>query len=138
VLTIEIGAGLIALALLRLPWGRLPASLLLIYPGILAAVLIAAASLERPFTASYIGTVTVAFIYIGITQSRLMPLLAMPIAIVVYLRCEVHVTPGIDVRLPMAEDSGDSVHLFRSFRTPPARRGIGGRIAADVRFWVIP
>src|ERR1700722_20094706 len=64
-LAIELGASLLAVVFLRLPWARLPALLLLIYPGILVGSLVAAASLERPLAASYIGLVTVAFIYIG-------------------------------------------------------------------------
>jgi hypothetical protein len=46
-LVIEIGATLLALALVFLPWSRLPASLLLIFPGILAATLISTAHLDR-------------------------------------------------------------------------------------------
>jgi diguanylate cyclase (GGDEF)-like protein len=101
-LAIETGATVLAVLLLRLPWARLPALLLLLYPGILAGSLVAAASLERPLAASYIGLVTVSFIYIGITQSRLIPVLAMAIAIPVYLLCEINVTPAISVRLPIA------------------------------------
>jgi diguanylate cyclase (GGDEF)-like protein len=101
-LAIGVGASLLALSLLWLPWHRLPASLLLVFPAILAATLIATANLERTITASYVGFVTVSFIYIGMTQSRLMPVLAMPIAVPIYLLCEVHVTPAIGVRLPIA------------------------------------
>jgi diguanylate cyclase (GGDEF)-like protein len=101
-LAIGIGASLFALSLLHLPWHRLPPSLLLIFPAILGATLIATANLERTVTASYVGFLTVSFIYIGLTQSRLMPVLAMPIAVPIYLLCEIHVTPAIDVRLPIA------------------------------------
>ena len=101
-LAIAIGASLLALSLLWLPWHRLPTPLLLVFPGILAATLIATANLERSITASYVGFLTVSFIYIGLTQSRLMPVLAMPIAVPIYVLCEVHVTPAIAVRLPFA------------------------------------
>jgi hypothetical protein len=69
--------------------------LLLVFPGILAASLIATAALDRSLTASYVGFLTIAFLYIGLTQSRLIPLLAIPIAVPIYLLCEIHVTPGI-------------------------------------------
>ena len=101
-LAIGIGAGLLALSLLWLPWYRMSASLLLVFPGILAAAIVATANLEGTITASYVGFLTLSFIYIGITQSRLIPILAMPIAVPIYLLCEVHVTPAIDVRLPIA------------------------------------
>jgi diguanylate cyclase (GGDEF)-like protein len=101
-LAIELCASLLALCLLLLPWSRLPASSLLVFPAVLATGLLTAASVERAVTASYIGFLTVAFIYIGITQSRLGPVLAMPIAIPLYLLCEIHVTPEIAVRLPIA------------------------------------
>ena len=101
-MAIGIGASLLALLLLKLPWHRLPALLLLVFPGILAGTLIATANLERTITPSYVGFLTVSFIYIGLTQSRLVPVLAVPIAVPIYLLCEVHVTPAIDVRLPIA------------------------------------
>jgi diguanylate cyclase (GGDEF)-like protein len=101
-LVTELGASLLAIALLWLPWPRLPALLLMVFPGILAASLIATASLDRSLTASYVGFLTVSFLYVGLTQSRLIPLLAIPIAIPIYVLCEVRVTPGIDVRLPIA------------------------------------
>jgi diguanylate cyclase (GGDEF)-like protein len=52
--------------------------------------------------ASYVGLLTVSFLFIGLTQSRLIPLLALPIALPIYLYCGLHVTPAIDVRLPIA------------------------------------
>jgi diguanylate cyclase (GGDEF)-like protein len=79
----------------------MPTTLLLVFPGILGATLIATANLERTITPSYVGFLTLSFIYIGITQSRLTPVLVMPIAIPIYLLCEIHVTPAIDVRLPI-------------------------------------
>jgi diguanylate cyclase (GGDEF)-like protein len=100
-LTIDFGASLLAIALLGLPWARLPAAALLIFPLILAATMLATASFDRTFTASYIGFITVSFIFIGLTQSRLVPLLAVPIAVPLYLLCEIHVTPAIGVRLPI-------------------------------------
>jgi diguanylate cyclase (GGDEF)-like protein len=68
---------------------------------VLAATMLATASIDRTFTASYIGFITVAFIFIGLTQSRVVPLLAIPIAIPLYLLCEIHVTPALGVRLPI-------------------------------------
>jgi diguanylate cyclase (GGDEF)-like protein len=100
-LAIDLGASLFAVALLALPWTRLPASALLVFPLVLAATMLATASIDRTFTASYIGFITVAFIFIGLTQSRVVPLLAIPIAIPLYLLCEIHVTPAIGVRLPI-------------------------------------
>jgi diguanylate cyclase (GGDEF)-like protein len=73
-----------------------------VFPLILAATLLATASLDHTFTSSYVGFITVSFIFIGLTQSRLVPLLAVPIAIPLYLLCEIHVTPAIGVRLPIA------------------------------------
>ena len=58
-----------------------PASLSIVSPGILAAAIVATANLEGTITASYVGFLTLSFIYIGITQSRLIPILAMPIAV---------------------------------------------------------
>jgi len=101
-LAIDLGASLLALSLLWLPWSRLPALLLVVFPGIVAATLISTASLDRKVAASYAGFLTLSFIYIGITQSRLIPVLALPIAIPIYLLCEVHVTPAIDIRLPIS------------------------------------
>jgi diguanylate cyclase (GGDEF)-like protein len=98
-LLIALGASLLALVLLWLPWSRLPASALLAFPGVLGAGLLVAAYAERSVAASYIGVLTLAFIYIGITQSRLASLWAVPVAIPLYLYCELHVTPEIYVRL---------------------------------------
>jgi diguanylate cyclase (GGDEF)-like protein len=100
-LAIDLGATLFAVALLALPWARLPAAALLIFPLTLGATMLATASIDRTFTASYIGFITVAFIFIGLTQSRIVPLLALPIAVPLYLLCEIHVTPAIGVRLPI-------------------------------------
>jgi diguanylate cyclase (GGDEF)-like protein len=99
---LEIGATLLAVALTFLPWSRMPAPSLMMFPGILAATLISTAYLDRSMAASYVGLLTVSFLYIGLTQSRLVPLLAVPIAIPVYLYSELHVTPAIEVRLPIA------------------------------------
>ena len=101
-LAIDVGASLLAVALLGLPWTRLPAAALLVYPSIVGTTLLATASLDRPLTASYVGFIAVSFIFIGLTQSRLVPLLAVPIAIPLYWLCEIHVTPAIYVRLPIA------------------------------------
>ena len=101
-LAIDLGAGILAVALLALPWTRLPAAALLVFPSIVGATLLATASLDRTLAASYVGFITLAFIFIGLTQSRLVPLLAVPIAIPLYWWCEIHVTPAIGVRLPMA------------------------------------
>ena len=101
-LAIDLGASILAVALLALPWTRLPAAALLVFPSIVGATLLATASLDRTLAASYVGFITLAFIFIGLTQSRLVPLLAVPIAIPLYWWCEIHVTPAIGVRLPMA------------------------------------
>jgi diguanylate cyclase (GGDEF)-like protein len=101
-LGIDLGASVVAVALLWLPWSRLPPWALLVFPSILAATLVSTASFDQNFAASYAGLITLSFIYIGITQSRLVPLLVLPIAVPVYLLCEIHVTPEIGVRLPIA------------------------------------
>jgi diguanylate cyclase (GGDEF)-like protein len=101
-LAVALGASVLAVALLGLPWARLPAPALLVFPLIVAATLLVTASLDHAFASSYIGLITVSFIFIGLTQSRLVPLLAIPIAIPLYLLCEIHVTPAIGVRLPLA------------------------------------
>ncbi len=101
-LGIELFATAIAMSLLWLPWARLPASLLMVFPGILALSLISTAHLQRDLAASYVGFLTISFLYIGITQSRVAPILAVPIAIPIYLLCAIHVTPAINVRLPIA------------------------------------
>jgi len=101
-LAIEVGATLLALALLLLPWARLPVASLLIFPGIVAATLVGTASLDRTVSASYVGFITVSFLYIGLTQARWVPVLAVVIAVPVYLHCALHVTPALEVRLPIA------------------------------------
>jgi diguanylate cyclase (GGDEF)-like protein len=101
-LAIDLGASILAVALLSLPWTRLPAAALLVFPSIVGATLLATASLDRTLAASYVGFITVSFLFIGLTQSRLVPLLAVPIAIPLYWLCEIHVTPAIGVRLPIA------------------------------------
>jgi len=101
-LAITIGASLLAATLLWLPWSRLPAGALLVFPGILALSLISTATVDQALAAGYIGFLTVSFLYIGLTQSRIIPLLALAVAIPTYLFCEVHVTPAIGVRLPIA------------------------------------
>jgi diguanylate cyclase (GGDEF)-like protein len=101
-LSIEFGASVLAFLLLWLPWPRLPVALLLVFPGILATALVFTANLDRTIAASYVGFLTLSFIYIGITQSRLVPVVAVPIAIPIYILSEVHMTPAIGVRLPIA------------------------------------
>jgi diguanylate cyclase (GGDEF)-like protein len=101
-LAIDLGASILAVTLLSLPWTRLPAAALLVFPSIVGATLLATASLDRTLAASYVGFITVSFIFIGLTQSRLVPVLAVPIAIPLYWLCENHVTPAIGVRLPIA------------------------------------
>src|SRR3984957_12248706 len=101
-LAIDVGASILAVALLGLPWARLPAAALMVFPSIVGATLLATASLDRTLAASYVGFITGSVIFIGLTQARLAPLLAVPIAVPVYWLCEIHVTPAIGVRLPIA------------------------------------
>src|ERR1700735_5141584 len=70
-LGLELGASAIALGLLWLPWSRLPAQWLLVCPAILAVTLASSASLDRVVVSDYVGFITVSFLYIGLTQSRL-------------------------------------------------------------------
>lgn len=101
-LGLELAASATALGLLSLPWSRLSARWLLVFPAIVAVTLIGSASIDRAIASNYLGFITLSFLYIGLTQSRLVPLLALPIAGPVYLLSEVRVTPAIDVRLGIA------------------------------------
>ena len=51
-----------------------------------------------------------------------MPVLAMPIAVPIYLLCEIHVTPAIDVRLPIAVVNGSLIGEVLADRSMRSRR----------------
>jgi hypothetical protein len=54
-LAITIGASVLAATLLWLPWSRLPAPALLVFPGILVISLISTATIDQTLAAGYIG-----------------------------------------------------------------------------------
>ena len=93
---------LIAYLLTTLPWERLPVKLLLVFPAVLFAVLIAIAGLTHGISPGYSGFLTLAFIYLGLTQGRAVPAVASLIAIPTFIYCQERLAASVGVRCVIA------------------------------------
>ena len=98
-------AGLTLLAdvgLLCLPWRRLRSSFQMVFPLLLVGAEIALAVATRGVASNYTGFLTLAFVYVGLTQDRVwLPLLA-GVAAPTWLLCQDTVTAASYIRLATA------------------------------------
>jgi diguanylate cyclase (GGDEF)-like protein len=87
VILVAVGVGVIDLGLLSLPWDRCPRWMLLAFPVLLLAGGVVMALLTTGVAADYAGFITLAFLYIGVTQPRgtglLFALLAGPCWVII-------------------------------------------------------
>ena len=85
-----------------LPWDRYPSRvLLLVFPLLLLATLFALAVLNRDMAANYTGFLTLAFIFIGLTQVRGVAVGFAALAVPVWIFCQEGQTSSVAVRLPL-------------------------------------
>ena len=80
VLALAAGAMVIALGLMRLPWERLPARALRVFPAVGLGSLTIGALLTHGIAESYAGYFTIAFVFMGLTQTSSTVLVAVPVA----------------------------------------------------------
>ncbi len=95
-------ATLIGLMVTMLPWERLPRLALLVYPALAVGALGCGALGATSVSSSYNGLFVLVFIYVGLTQSRGVPLACLPIAVPAYILCGGKLTPQVEVKLPIA------------------------------------
>jgi len=89
---------LIDVGLLCLPWRRLRASFEIVFPLLLVAEIVLAVA-TRGVASNYTGFLTLAFVYVGLTQDRVwLPLLAA-IAAPTWIVCQDSVTASSYIRL---------------------------------------
>ena len=70
VVLVEVTTLAVGGAALRLPWGRLPARALLMFPVTVSAGMAALALINREVAVTYAPFLTLGFVYAGLTQSR--------------------------------------------------------------------
>jgi diguanylate cyclase (GGDEF)-like protein len=95
------GSMVVVLGLLRLPWERLPARALLVFPLVELGSLTIAALLTDGISSSYTGFFTVAFVFMGLTQTSSTVLAMLPVATPLWIICAGGFTPTDDVKLPV-------------------------------------
>jgi diguanylate cyclase (GGDEF)-like protein len=89
----------ICAGLLCLPWRRLPATTMLLFPLLLIGAEVALATWTNGVASNYTGFFTLAFMYVGLTQDRsVVPTLAA-VAAVSWLACQEDVLPSTLIKL---------------------------------------
>ncbi len=84
------------------PWGRLRSRVpLLVFPVLLLVTLLAIAAVDQLLAASYTGVLTLAFIYIGLTQRPGTATLFTVLAVPVWIVCQQNQSTAVGVRIPM-------------------------------------
>jgi diguanylate cyclase (GGDEF)-like protein len=85
-----------------LPWERLSTQVpLLVFPLLLLDTLLALALLNHEMAANYTGFLTLAFIFIGLTQVRGVSVGFVALSVPVWILCQVGQKSSVGVRLPM-------------------------------------
>ena len=85
-----------------LPWGRFSSRVpLLVFPLLLLVTLFALAVLNRDMAANYTGFLTLAFIFIGLTQVRGVAVGFAALAVPVWIFCQEGQKSSVAVRLPL-------------------------------------
>jgi diguanylate cyclase (GGDEF)-like protein len=84
------------------PWGRLRSRIpLMVFPVLLLGTLLAIAAVDQQLAASYTGVLTLAFIYIGLTQRPGTATLFTVFATPVWIICQQNQRTAVGVRIPM-------------------------------------
>jgi diguanylate cyclase (GGDEF)-like protein len=84
------------------PWGRLRSRTpLLLFPVLLLVTLLAIAADDQQLAASFTGVLTLAFIYIGLTQRPGTATLFIILATPVWIVCQENQKTAVGVRIPM-------------------------------------
>jgi signal transduction histidine kinase len=102
--TIAIAGASVGLAYLStlLPWERLGDEWLFAYPLAILASLVVLAASTSGVAGAYTGFITVAFIYVGLTQGRVRSLLVIPLAVLAWIYCQPNLAAATLVKLPIA------------------------------------
>ena len=110
-------AATVGIGLLGLPWRRMPATVLLVFPLVLIGAEAALAVATDGVAANYTGFLTLAFIFVGLTQSRMVvPPLAL-LAGATWLLCQENLEASTWIRLAIALAIWTSVGWVLATRT---------------------
>ncbi|HLN06519.1 MAG TPA: GGDEF domain-containing protein [Acidimicrobiales bacterium] len=120
----------VALGLLHLPWERLPIRALLVFPAVELTSMLAGALLTHGIYPSYTGFFTVAFVYLGLTQSATTIMLAIPVVTPIWIVCAGGFTPTDMVKLPVAVGIWLLIGQSLASRTARATERTGELVAA--------
>lgn len=100
VIAVELVAGAVGICLaVALRRVGSPSAVLLVFPVLLGASVLVDAFLVRAAGAAYTGFLTLAFIYLGLTQRRWTSVFAIPIAAVSWWYCQIGAADLLRVRL---------------------------------------
>ena len=128
-LLVAISALAIDGALLCLPWRRLRAPALLLFPLVLMAGAVALSLSTNGVASNYTGFFTLAFIYVGLTQDRVVvPALAV-IAAVSWLVCQEDLNASTLIKLGI----GSTIWVSVGWVLARAPRATGRRHASSSR-----
>jgi diguanylate cyclase (GGDEF)-like protein len=130
VLALAAGAMVVALALMRLPWEHLPARALLVFPAVGLGSLALGALLTQGIAESYTGYFTIAFVFMGLTQTSSTILVAVPLAAPIWVVCAGGFTPTDNVKLPVAIGIWVLIGQSLAARTAQATERAGELVAA--------
>ena len=90
---------LVSLGLLRLPWRRLPARALLVFPALGLAATTCVALSTNGISPAYMGFFTVAVFYIASTQSERLTLFSLPVLLPFWLVCQGGLSDEVGVKM---------------------------------------
>ncbi len=98
-LGVAAGALLVSVGLSRLPWKRLPARALLLFPALGLAAMTGVAVSTSGISPAYMGFFTVAVFFIASTQSERLTLLALPVLLPFWLVCQGGLSDEVGVKM---------------------------------------
>jgi diguanylate cyclase (GGDEF)-like protein len=130
VLALSAGAMVLALGLTRLPWERLPPRALLVFPALGVGSLMLTALLSRGISPSYTGYLTVAYVFMGLTQRPATIFATIPVAVPIWIICAGGFTPTDNVKLPVAVGIWVLIGESLAARTARATERTGELVAA--------
>ena len=130
VLALSAGAMVLALGLTRLPWERLPPRALLVFPALGVGSLMLTALLSRGISPSYTGYLTVAYVFMGLTQRPATIFATIPVVVPIWIICAGGFTPTDNVKLPVAVGIWVLIGESLAARTARATERTGELVAA--------
>ena len=102
IVDVFVGAVLAGIVLVLLPWQQLPVRLLMLFPLLVLGTELALAASTNGVAVNYTGFLTLAFIYIGLTQPPWTSVVFACLVAPSWVYCQQGLTAEIWIRLPIA------------------------------------